>query len=428
MKYILKNMTLLSGHADMTAEKGKAILVENGRIAEILDEDKIPADVECIDLGGKTLLPGLINMHVHIPSSGKPSKKKKNYEKIAKLLKFAVVRAVIRSMCASYAKQELLSGTTTIRAVGGVLDVDTKLRDAINEGKTAGPRILAADWAVSVPGGHMTGSVALPAHSKEEAAEMVRKLSLQKPDLIKLMITGGVLDAIVPGEPGILKMPPEYVRAATEEAHKLGYPVAAHVEGTEGMLAALNAGVDTLEHGGKPNDEVIRLFKEKGSVLIGTISPAIPFACMDPAVTGLSETDLLNGKALMNNMVDCMNACLENGITVGLGTDTGCPLVTHTDMWRELVYFTKYCHVTPAYAIHTATEINARIAGLSEETGTVEKGKSADFLIVDGDPLDDLTVLRKPAMVVFRGNRIEDPKPKKFAIVEKALDEVLQKL
>ena len=425
MKYALKNLILLNGHEDMAPEANKAIIVENGKIAAILDENELPADIKTEDLGGAFLLPGLINLHVHIPSSGKPSKKKKDYEKLAKLLKLGVVRAVIRAMDAANVRQQLFSGTTTIRAVGGVLDLDTGLRDKINAGKAVGPRILAADWAVSVPGGHMTGSVALPAHSAEEAAEMVRKLDQQHPDLIKLMITGGVLDAIVPGEPGILKMPKEYVKAACDEAHKLGYRVAAHVESTEGMIVALENGVDTVEHGGKPTEETTRLFKEKNAVLVGTLSPAVPFAVMDQAVTGMTDTDLLNGKALFKNMQDCMLTCLENGIPVGLGTDTGCPFITHYDMWRELWYFCRYCGVTPAFALHTATEINAKILGLEKEIGTVDVGKSADFMIVKDDPLKDLQSLRTPAAVVFRGTLFRQPKQKKMAFVEEQLDKIL---
>lgn len=425
-KYALKNMVILDGRENMVPVPGKAILIENGIIRDIRDEKEIPAGYPVRDLGGAYLLPGLINLHVHIPSSGKPKKKKTDYNKLAALLRFAAVRAIIRRLCAGFARQELLSGTTTIRAVGGVMNFDTGLRDKINAGKVTGPRILAADYAVSVPGGHMTGSVALPAHSPEEATAMVRKLAENKPDLIKLMITGGVLDAEIPGEPGVLRMPPAYVHAATDEAHRLGLRVAAHVESTEGMLVALQNGVDTLEHGGKPSGEVLELFRKTGAVLVCTLSPAVPFSLLDTAIAGMTETDLLNGKALFANMIDCTNACLKTGVTVGLGTDTGCPFITHYDFWRELVYFCRYCKVSPAYAIHTATEINAKIAGIDRETGTVEIGKSADFLIVPGNPLDNLQTLRTPKAVVFRGKLFRNPRPKKFRTVENALDQVLK--
>ena len=361
MKYAFINGKVLSGKEDMVPED-KIILVDGEKICGIADKDDNIAGYELIDLGGKYIMPGLINMHVHIPASGKPKKGKTNYNAIAKLLKLAAARAVVRSMCESYAKQELLSGTTTIRAVGGVLDFDTQLRNKINAKKAVGPRILAADYAVSVPGGHMTGSVALPVNSPEEAAKMVEELATHKPDHIKVMITGGVLDAEVPGEPGVLKMPPEYVKAACDKAHELGLKVAAHVESTEGMVVALENGVETIEHGGKSSPETTELFKKTGAVLINTLSPAVPFAVMDKSITGFTDTDLINGKALFENVIDGANAALANGITVGLGTDTGCPFITHYDMWRELWYFTKYCNVSNAFALHTATMINAKIA------------------------------------------------------------------
>ena len=424
MNYALKNMILLNGHEDMAPIAGKAILVEGETIAAIVDENAIPSGYPVFDLGGSYLLPGLINLHAHLPSGGAPSKKKMDYAKLAKLLRLAVVRKVIAAMCAGNARKALFSGVTTVRCVGGVLHLDTELRNRINAGKTVGPRILAADYAVSVPGGHMTGSVALPAHSAEEAAQMVRDLLPANPDLIKLMITGGVLDAEKLGEPGVLKMPPEYVRAAVEEAHKNGKKVAAHVEGTEGMTVALQNGVDTVEHGGKPTGEVLDLFQKTGSVLVATLSPAIPFAEFTENVMNLSDFDIYNGKSLFAYMQECIIACLERGIPVGLGTDAGCPYITHYDFWRELTYFVHYCHVTPAFAIHMATEINASIAGLSEITGTVDPGKCADFLIVDKNPLDDLTALKNPAMVIARGRIFDHPKVKRIPAVEEQMNKI----
>ena len=151
-------------------------------------------------------------------------------------------------------------------------------------------------------------------------------------DLIKLMITGGVLDAEVPGEPGVLKMPPEYVKAACDEAHKLGYTVAAHVESDEGMIVALENGVDTLEHGGRPTKEVMDLLKKSGKSVIATLSPVMPITHVDTSITGYNETDIINAEALFGFMIDLYKACLEQDIPMGLGTDTGCPYVAHYDM------------------------------------------------------------------------------------------------
>lgn len=421
----LTNVKILNGHKDMKPVSNKAILINDDKIADIVDDIKIPNDVEIIDLGGHYLMPGLINLHVHLPSGGKPTKKKLDYEKIAKLLKLGTARAVVRKMCEKLALQELMSGTTTIRAVGGVLDVDTRLRNQINDGKKIGPRILASDWAISVPGGHMTGSVALPAHSIEEVVSMVHELDKNKPDLIKLMITGGVLDADVPGEPGVLRMPPEYVKAACDEAHKLGYQVAAHVESQEGMIVALKNGVDTLEHGGKPSQEVLDLLKKTGSVVVATISPVLPILYVDNSVSEYNDTDRLNANALKDYMISLYKECIKNDIPVGLGTDTGCPYVAHYDMWRELWYYCKYCDVSPAFALYSATLLNAKIAHIDNITGSVDVGKSADFLVCKNNPLEDLSVLRNPSKVFFRGQLIDNPKVKKYENVEQALDAIM---
>ncbi len=426
MKYAFVKAAILDGSRDMEPVFGKAVIVEDGIITEIVPEAELPEGCEIIDLDGRYMLPGLINMHVHIPSSGKPKKGKTDYNKIAKLLRFGAARMVVKTMMAGLAKDQLLSGTTTIRAVGGVLNFDTELRDRILRGEKDGPRILASDYAVSVPGGHMTGSVALPANSEDEAAVMVYELSKQKVDWIKLMITGGVLDAEVPGEPGVLKMPESYIKAACSQAHELGYKVAAHVEGTEGLELALANGVDTIEHGGKPSEKSRELFRSSGAALIATISPAIPFAVMDPAVSGADEIGQINGKALMDNMIECIKACREDGIRVGLGTDTGCPFVTHYDMWRELWYFNKYIGAEPAECIWRATRLNAEIAGIDDVTGSIEPGKCADLMIVSGNPLEDLTTLREPCMVVARGKIFKDPKPRRIKAVDQALDAVMQ--
>lgn len=419
--YALTGMVILNGHKGMKPIRGKSIIVDNETIVDIVDDANLDETIEKIDLSGKYLLPGLIDLHVHIPSTGKPTKKRIDYEKLAKLLRFGIARKVIQIMCKNSARAELNSGTTTIRAVGGVLNFDTDLRNQINSGTVVGPRILAADYAISVPGGHMTGSVALPAHSVEEAVQMVHELDKNKPDLIKLMITGGILDAKVVGEPGDMKMPPEMINAVVAEAHKLGYKVAAHVESQEGVIAALESGVDTIEHGGKPSEKVIDLLKQTGSKVIATISPVIPFLELDQKDSGCSDTDIINAKALYENMVELYNECLDNGIPVGIGTDTGCPFVTHYDTWRELVYFCRDCNVTPSFAIYSATLLNAQIANIDNITGSVDVGKSADFMVVDKNPIKDLTALRNPCVVFFRGQQIDISKQKKIPLVEKLL-------
>ena len=382
--------------------------------------------MKIIDLNNRYVLPGLINMHVHLPGSGMPKDtNRQNKESVDKLLSHKLTRYIVYKLCAKYAKIELLSGVTTIRTVGGLADIDSKIRDNIKKGKLVGPRILASNMALSVPGGHMAGILAYEATDEESAVKYIEKIKETHPDLIKLMITGGVLDAKKKGEPGELKMSPEIIKAACDKAHALGYKVAAHVESTLGVKLALENGVDTIEHGAKLTSDIIKLFKDKKASLITTISPAVPLAKFDKEISHATDLTQYNGNIVFEGIVSSSKECLKNDINVGLGTDTACPFVTHYDTWRELAYFMKYVQNDAREAIYHATLGNAIIAGIDKETGSIEINKSCDLLIVDKNPLEDITNLRNPYMVVFKGKVIKHPKVKKIKYVEQELDKHL---
>lgn len=425
MKTAYVNGILLNGKEDMKPEAGWIVITEHDRIVEVA-KDPCVEGCEIVDLKGQYIMPGLVNMHVHLPASGKPKKKQTDAKKLVRLMTSCnFLRNVMIKMCEGYAKTQLLSGVTTIRTVGGVENVDTLIRDRIASGESIGPRILASNMAVSVPDGHMAGSLAYEVTNPDQAKETVRKIAQDHPDWIKLMITGGVLDAKVKGEPGEVKMSSEIVKAACDAAHDLGLKVAAHVESPQGVKIALQNGVDTIEHGAKPDEEILTLFKERKACQIATFSPALPFALFDSSISHASEIEKYNGNIVFEGIIACAKACLENGIPVGLGTDTGCPYITQYDMYREVNYFHKYCGVSRAFALHTATLINARLAGLEHEIGSIEAGKCADMIVCEKNPLEDLSVLRKLSMVIVRGKRIENPKIKKMAQVEKELDQYL---
>ena len=425
-KYALFGGFLLTGDQNMTPQRGLAVLVEGGKIRSIVSDTAIPRGFSKIDLQGQYLMPGLINLHVHLAGSGKPKKKASDPVKAVKLVTAnSLTKKAGQAMVASYAKQQLLSGVTTIRTVGGIQNFDSLLRDRINAGKALGPRILAGNMAVSVPGGHMAGSLAHIAHSPEEAENYVSQIADSGADLIKLMVTGGVLDAVKQGEPGVLKMEPSLIRAACTRAHELGLPVAAHVESPQGVRAALENGVDTIEHGAMPDEETMELFRQTGASLVTTISPTLSFALFDPTVSHATPMQKYNGKIVMDGIVACAKACLASGVPVGLGTDTACPYVTQYDTWRELVYFRRFCGVTAGQALYAATLGNAKIAGIEKETGSIAPGKSADMLITRDNPLTDLTTLRDPAMVIFRGRRLRAPKVSRLREVDQELDNYL---
>ncbi len=427
MKYAYKNGVILNGTKDMQPEEGKMILTDGEMITDIVPAKTVlEEEYKEIDLHGCYIMPGLINMHVHLAGNGKPQKKQRDNEKLVKtLMGTPLFRAITYKVVAGFAREELLSGVTTIRTVGGLGAFDTKLRDEIAAGKKVGPRILAANEGISVPGGHMAGSVAVAADNIAEALAQVEEARKENVDLIKLMVTGGVLDAKEKGVPGELKMPPEMIKAVCERAHGLGYKVAAHVESPEGVRVALENGVDSIEHGAKMDDEMIRLFKEHGAFLCTTLSPALPYALFDRSITNASEVEQFNGNVVFEGIIDCAKQALENGIPVVLGNDVGCPWITQYDFWRELYYFQKYVGVSAAFALYTATGRAAELAGIGDITGTLEKGKCADMIVTSKNPLEDLRALRHIDMVVTGGTVIEQPKVKINPVVETELDKFL---
>lgn len=426
MKYAYINGKILDGDKDMQVKEGMVILTDGEKITGIEKEVPSAADIKVIDLGGRYIMPGLINMHVHLAGNGKPRKKQRDNEKLVKtLMGTALSRAVAYKIVSDFAKTELLSGVTTIRTVGGLGDFDTKLRDEVVAGKKTGPRILAANEGISVPGGHMAGSVAVAAGSIDEALKQLEHAENEKADLIKLMITGGVLDAKEKGVPGELKMKPEMVKAVCDKAHAAGYKVAAHVESPEGVKVALENGVDSIEHGAKPDDEMLRLFKEKNAFLCTTISPAVPYALFDRSLTNATEVEQYNGNIVFEGIVECSKAALANDIPVVLGNDVGCPWITQYDFWRELCYFHKYTGVSNAFALYTATKRSAELAGIGDVTGNIEVGKCADMIVTKENPLDNLAALRNVDMVIARGRVIDKPKVRINKLVEQELDKFL---
>ena len=183
--------------------------------------------------------------------------------------------------------------------------------------------------------------------------------------------------------------------------------------------------MDSIEHGAQLDDELIRLFRERGACLCTTLSPALPYALFDRKVTHASEVEQFNGNMVFEGIKNCAKAALAHDIPVVLGNDVGCPWITQYDFWRELYYFHKYVGVSNRFALYTATGRAAEIAGLGAVTGTVEAGKCADLVVTRNNPLDDLRALRHINRVVAQGRKIDHPKVKVKQRVAEELDKFL---
>lgn len=428
MKYTLKNASLLDGSENMQVRRNMTVCIDGEKIISIMENGGELPGSEVIDLKGAYVMPGLINLHVHLPASGKAPKSDKptDYKKLANaLLRFKLVQKVYIGIQKKLLRDELYSGVTTLRAVGGLKNFDGIVRDGIKKGKTEGPRILAANTAISVPGGHFAGSLATETTSVETAVADVKAIAASGADLIKLMITGGVMDSTADGEPGALRMSPEIVKAACDEAHALGLKVAAHVESTEGVRVAVENGVDTVEHGAKLTPELVELIRQKNAAIICTLSPALPYALFDLEVSKSPAVGKRNGDIVFKGIIECAKTCFDNGITVGLGTDTGCPFITHYNTWRELHYFKKFLGLAPEKILHIATLGNAKIAGIDNITGSIEAGKAADVIVSRNNPLDDFANLRELEYVFANGRIIRNPKIRKMEDVDRELDKFM---
>lgn len=428
MRYVLKNCRLFDGRSDGAVREHMDIYIAGDRIVKVVPSGALEAGYQVRDLRGRWVLPGLINLHAHLFGSGRPSKVLGGGGGQQKIIRFCGTRPggqILLKVMEGNMRSALFSGCTTVRGVGDFYYADVKLRDRINSGQADGPRLLVSGPAITVPGGHGDGTFAVTGSTEAELAALASSNAARGVDLIKICLTGGVMDAKIKGEPGEVKMSFQQVKAVCDRAHQMGFSVASHTESSAGVKIALAAGVDTVEHGSILDEEDLKLAAERKTALICTLSPALPLARLSPELTKLSELCVYNSQVVLDNMTAGVKAALAAGVAVGLGTDASCPYATQYNMWREAAYFAKYAGVSNAFALHTATLKNAEILGLEQETGSVEAGKCADLIVTDEDPLEDLSALRELELVVARGRLYDHPKVKKDPDIERELDRLL---
>ena len=431
------HLNLFNGKIDSKLQKDVTILVEvkpcgklgTGKITQIgtKSEVQIPSNYRVTDLSGKYVIPGLINAHCHLFGDGRPRALISAPEIIlmlfVKIMNSPLGRRYMKSSMRKNAQVALNAGVTTLRTVGDFNYYDIQIRDEIEAGKTLGPRLLVSGKGICVTGGH-GWFVSYVSDSPWEARRAVRKILRHGADLVKILSTGGVMDAKRLGEAGRPQMTVEEISAACDEAHRAGYMVATHCESTFGIREALLGGVDSVEHGAPIPDDLIPLFKDnpkalKGyTTLISTISAGMDLCELGMDVLKIPEVVQQNAELIRDGMITGLKTAIEHDIPVGMGTDASVPFVPHYEFWRELVYYQHFTGISNQRAINIATEQNAILLGIDETIGTLEAGKSADFLVLDENPLDDLMALENLRHVVMRGNLIEKPAYKKVKAIE----------
>nr|WP_314443203.1 amidohydrolase family protein [uncultured Sphingomonas sp.] len=373
---------------------------DDGRITSVADARTVrwSSDVRHVALPGRTLVPGLIDMHVHLEGSSKV----KGYRTLEYTDNFDVVMGVPN------ARRLLDAGFTSVRSAGSGNYTDVAIRQAIDLGEIEGPRITAATNAIGATGGHCDTNTNRPslartgkgvADGPDEVRKKVRELRKLGAQLIKVCATGGVFSRNT--EPGAQQMTFEELKMAADEAHMLGMKVAAHAHGTEGIKAAIRAGIDTIEHASFLDDEAIRLAKERGTWLSMDIYNT-DWTLTEGAKAGVLEENLAKERVVGGRQRESFRRSVQLGARHVFGTDVGVyPAGLGARQFAVMVRF----GMTPLQAIQAATVNAAEALGKRGDVGLIEVGRFGDMVAVTGDPLADVSVLERPDAVI-KGGRL----------------------
>jgi imidazolonepropionase-like amidohydrolase len=297
-----------------------------------------------------------------------------------------------------------MAGVTTVRDMGAKDGIDFGLRQAINSGLIPGPRMLISGRLICMTGGH-GWQIGLEANGPDEVRKAAREQIKAGADIVKLMATGGVLTPAV--EPGSEQFTEAELRAGVEEAHKAGKKTATHAMGTRGILNALKAGIDSIEHGVYLDDETVSIMVKRKTPLIPTISALYNIESKG-VEAGIPEYAVQKTLKVKPFHLESIRMAREAGVPVAMGTDAGTPFNMHGENLGEIKLLVDYGGFSPMGAIEAGTRIAARVLGLEKELGTVAEGKVADLVMVEGNPLDNMDVLlnQESICLVMQGGKI----------------------
>ena len=399
--------TLLAVPGESPANN-QSIIVEGNQIVRVengfVDPADVSGDVTVIDLSDKFVLPGLMDMHVHLLGEIGPN---------TRMDTLHVTTSMQALKGAMHAKRTLDAGFTTVRDLGGRPEAIYALRDAVNNGFVPGPRIIAAGSSLAATGGHgdVDGVKAelltlwtpdTICDGPYDCRRATRYAIKYGADWIKITATGGVLSDTATGTDQ--QMTDDELREIMDTAHGLGVKVAAHAHGTDGINAALRAGVDTIDHGSFLDRESISLFKQTGAYLVPTLSPSFKIPAQMEGNPFF--TYAIKAKALAASAASKANfgIAYKAGVKIAFGTDSA--VTKHGDNADEFAMMVE-SGMTEMDAIRSATVVAAEVVEMSDTLGTIESGKIADIIAVDGNPLADITALQSVSVVIKDGKQVK---------------------
>ncbi|MFA3791089.1 amidohydrolase family protein [Aliiglaciecola sp. SL4] len=370
--------------------------IQDGKIVKITANKRAPLPQNTVDLSGHTLVPGLTDMHVHLTIDPQ----KHGYAGLASSLPRVTLVGV------KHAKATLLAGFTTVRNLGAPGFSDVALRDAINDGDIEGPRMFVAGSSLGVTGGHCDNNL-LPAEYKVTAdgvadgpwgvRKKVRENIKYGATVIKFCATGGVLSKGT--KVGVQQYTLEEMQAIVDEAHMRGLTVAAHAHGTEGIISAIKAGVDSIEHASFINDEAISLAKKNGTYFSMDIY-VTEFILSEGKNAGILEESLAKERTVGKKQRENFRKAVKAGVNMVFGSDAG--VYPHGDNAKQFSRMLEF-GMTPLQALQAATINSAKLLQQEQLFGSIEEGKMADIVAIKGNPLDDISLLENVVFVMKEG-------------------------
>jgi imidazolonepropionase-like amidohydrolase len=400
--YLIRHVTLIDGLGG-EPRRDWAVAVEGDSIAWLGPSAQAPAFAPeaVIDAGGRTLLPGMINSHVHLCNDGAA-------DLFGQVMNDSIPIATIRSVL--NARLTLLAGITTVRDCGAANQIAIEIGKAVDRGLIEGPRVRAAGRVVTMTGGH-GHFIGREADGADEVRKAVRAEIKGGANFIKVMATGGVL---TPGvDPSQTAFSVEEMAAAVDEAHKAGRPAASHAIGNGGIKNALKAGIDSIEHGFYLDDEAINLALKQESFLVPTLIAVDQIVNNGPS-GGIPDWVVKKAESESGHHRESFVMAVKSGVRIAAGTDAGTPFNPHGDLALELARMVEF-GLPPMLALVAATSNAAKLLRMDSQIGSIENGKLADLILVDGDPLADIGVMRRPSLVMKSGRVVRNDVPRPSA-------------